>query len=147
MAVVLTQESARYEPDCDRLRPVHKTERESSNSKEHDIDWQQFTEKKFTSAPEILSSSIKVPVVFRYEHDESVEHDPFATNAPRPLHLAERSECNEERFNYFQAVKLGKRRKAVCKEIEKEIEVNGMNLKTLGRRLVFCYSNRYYSLM
>ena len=148
----LVQESARYEPNCDRtkafrLRLVHKPERESCNVKERDTDWQQFAEEKFKSAPEILSSFIEVPVVFRHEHDDSIQHDPFASNARRPLHVAERSECDEERFDYFQAAKLAKRWKAVCKEIEKEIEVNGISLKTLRRRLVYCYSNRYYSLM
>lgn len=130
LAVVLVQESARYEPNCDRtkafrLRPVHKPERESCNFKERDTDWQQFAEEKFKSAPEILSSFIEVPVVFRHEHDDSIEHDAFASNARRPLHMAERSECDEERFDYFQAAKLAKRRKAVCKEIERKLRSTG----------------------
>lgn len=130
LAVVLVQESARYEPNCDRtkafrLRPVHKPERESCNFKERDPDWQQFAEEKFKSAPEILSSFIEVPVVFRHEHDDFIEHDAFASNARRPLHVAERSECDEERFDYFQAAKLAKRRKAVCKEIERKLRSTG----------------------
>ena len=105
---------------------------------------QYFTRYKH-EASEIFSSTREV--VFRHEHDDSVEHDPFASNARRPLHVAERSECYDGRFDYFQGAKLAKPRKAVCEEIEKETKVNGISLKTLRRRLVRSYSNSHYSLM
>ncbi|KAL9987270.1 hypothetical protein ACROYT_G001550 [Oculina patagonica] len=138
---VLVQESRRPGPNYHRptetlhLLPVHKSEeRGLCNFKEDDTDRQQFTDKTIKLAQEILISSRNV--VFCLKQDATNTHDPLTSNAvKRPLNTAERSERDESSFDHFQAAMLAKRRKAVCKEIEKEPEVNGTNLKILWRRI------------
>ena len=58
------------------------------------------------------------------------------------------SESHQRRFiNDFRSSKMGMRRGAVCKQIEKELKINEKSLKELQRKLVYCYSSYHYSLM
>lgn len=147
LMAVLHQESVNNQAvRCDELsfnsQSVHKPDKHYTACKQ-----QSFSEEKIPRATLLRTGTSEV--VFLDEREITGLNHPCGVKAKSAMEMPETSLKGDEKSteNGFLPSVKGKRRGAVCKQIEKELKINGKSLRELHNRLVYCYSNYYYSLI
>ena len=147
LMAVLHQESVdNQEVRCNELsfdcQSVHKPDKHYTACRQ-----ESFSEEKIPRATLLRTGASEV--VFLGEREITGLDHPCGVNAKNAMEMAEtwlEGDKKSTENGFLPSVK-GKRRGAVCKQIEKELKIDGKSLRELHNRLVYCYSNYYYSLI
>lgn len=152
LIAVLHRESANYQPVT---RGPHSSvgsqtacKQQERYSLENDTTALQQLFTKRNAAPGNFYGTVQVNVIGDQEREITSIDYLLGVGAKYAVEQIERQEWHKKSFeNDFVVSLKGRRRGAICKEIEKELKINGKSLRELRKRLVFCYSSYHYSLM